>query len=550
LNKKLFHYLSIIFSLFYFTVSSAQDLTLKISSFNKTELSILDKLDYVKSHKDISSVHIEIEKISNFLKNQGYFTNRVLKTTQENKNYVVYFSLNMKIENVILKINSESEIHFEKSKIKKGTISIPIKELQSTLSNISKKLDEKGRSFSKIQLKNIVIRNNSLYTDLEITQSKKRLINKVILKGYKNFPKSYLKNYFNLTINTVFNQQKINKLSKDSKNLQFATETKRPEVLFTKDSTLVYMYLKKAQNNSFDGLVNLSTKENGGVLFNGHIDLKLNNTLNKGEKLELLWNSIDEERQEFRISTEIPYIFNSAFTPEISFLLYKQDSSFINSKFITKIKYNINNQLKIGINYNSESSESLSSKNDINGYHSRFIGFHLFYSKQQNDLFQNNKFYLEINPFFGNRKTKNTSSNQFKIKTITSYIWDISNRASLYIKNEIGFLSSDTYINNELFRIGGANSIRGFNEQSIFTKNYTFFNIEYRYLTSKKSYFYTITDFGKIKEKNNNLLSLGLGYLFRTNNSQININTSLEKNPQKSINLNATKLIVSWKNIF
>jgi len=84
-------------------------------------------------------------------------------------------------------------------------------------------------------------------------------------------------------------------------------------------------------------------------------------------------------------------------------------------------------------------------------------------------------------------------------------------------------LNSDQYFTNELFRIGGVNSIRGFNEQSIFTKNYSYFNFEYRFLASTTSYFYTITDLGFIKTtENESILGLGLGYLFINNQSKIN----------------------------
>ena len=147
--------------------------------------------------------------------------------------------------------------------------------------------------------------------------------------------------------------------------------------------------------------------------------------------------------------------------------------------------------------------------------------------------------------YFNNQKT-----NQFKINTIISYIYDLNNRNSIYIKNETGYLNSDNFLNNELFRIGGANSIRGFNEQSIFTSNYTFFNIEYRFLTSNKSYIYSITDIGRIYDNYKNLLSLGLGYNFIKNANQININLVIQQNTTNTILINEAKLTVGWKNTF
>ena len=535
---------------------SSQELSLKITSANEKEINVLSKIEYLKKHKDTTSLNSEIIRISNYLKKIGYFTNTVNEIKKENKKHTVFYSLNKKIENAIIRVNSESKVYLENFKIKNNTISTPISDLQSTLYNISEKLDKQGKSFSKVQLKNINIIDKTLFANLFINQSKKRVINKIIIKGYENFPKSYLKNYFNIKPNTIINHHKIKEISKTSKNLHFIKEIKSPEILFTKDSTLIYLYLNKKKNNSFEGIVNFASKENGDVLFNGNINLSLNNILDTGEKFELFWNSIGEEKQEFKLSTEIPYIFNSKFTPQISFSIYKQDSTFLSTKFNSKLFYDINNKTRFSLTYTSESSENLNknldNNNKIKTFSNYFIGFQFEYKLPKNDFFLNDKFSLEVNPTLGKRKTDNESSNQFKIETSTSYIWDLNIRNSIYIKNRIGYLSSDTLINNELFRIGGANSIRGFNEQSLITNNYNYFNLEYRYLTSKKSFIYTITDIGKIKvnSKNENILGLGIGYFFTANKSLINISTSLTKTKSQTTDFNALKLNIIWKNIF
>lgn len=532
----------------------AQDLSLKISSKIKKEITVLKKIDFQKKHKDSISIYFEVNKISNYLKQIGYLTNTIDSISKKNKNFTAYFSLNDKIEKAILKIDSPFYFLVTKYKIKNNTFSIPIEQLQNTLSEISNKLDQDGKSFSKVQLKNISFIHKTLYADIDINQSKKRIINKVILKGYENFPKSYLKNYFNIKPNTIFNQQKIKEISNASKSLTFIKEIKPPEVLFTKDSTLLYMYLKKYQNNSFDGIVNFASKENGGVLFNGNIDLKLNNILNTGEKFNLFWNSIAEERQEFKLSTDIPYIFNSKFSPELSFSIYKQDSTFLNTKFESKLIYNINQRINLAFNYNSESSENLqeSLNNNIQTFNNYFVGFKFQYTIPKNDFFFNNKFYLAINPSIGKRRTTNKRSNQFKINATLSYIWDLNKKSSIFIKNRTGYLNSDSFLDNELFRIGGANSLRGFNEQSIFTSSYSFFNLEYRYLTSLKSYFYTITDFGSIKTSlsNENLISTGLGFLFTINKSQINLSSVIGKSSSQNFDFKNNKIIISWKSFF
>jgi hypothetical protein len=543
-----------LFSLVFTDSFLAQEITLEIASKQEIETLVLRKMGYQKQHKDSTSINIELTKISSYLKNKGYFTYTIDSIVKSDKNTQVYYSLNEKINKAVLTFSSDDNLNFNKLEIEHNSFSIPIEQLQETLQAISKKLGNDGKSFSTVQLKKIQLKDKTLIADLDIQQSKKRIINKVVLKGYENFPKSFIRHYFNIDKKTIFNQKKISTISNASKNLKFIKEIKPPEVLFTKDSTTLYIYLKKQQKSSFDGLVNFTSKEDGSVLFNGHLDLKLSNILNTGEHFELFWNSIGNERQEFKLSAEIPYILNSIISPDISFSIYKQDSTFLNSKFNSKLFYNLSTRSKLAITYSSESSESLQEQltNSVATFDNYFMGLQFEYAIPKNDFFFNNKFYFAINPTYGQRSTEKVSSNQFKIETTASYIWELSRRNSVFIKNTTGYLNSDTFIDNELFRIGGANSIRGFNEQSIFVKNFLLQNIEFRYQSSESSYIYTITDLALISTPNTKekLYSFGLGYLFNSNNSQINISTAVGTNTKNPLSFKNTQFFVNWVNFF
>jgi hypothetical protein len=516
---------------------------------------VLEKIKFQNIHTDSIAVFNEIDKISSFLKNIGYFTNTINKISKIDTTYVAEFSLGDKIDKVMIRNTSKEVLELLNYSKEKDTIVIPISQLQFLLNTISKKLDKQGKSFSRVQLSDIEIKGKVIFANIDIYESKKRTINKVLIRGYELFPKAYIKYFFNIREGIIFNKEKIEEISKATTSLQFVKETKKPEVLFTKDSTLMYIYLKKQQNNSFDGLVNFTSKEKGGVLFNGHIDLKLNNILNTGESFELFWNSIGEEKQEFKISTEIPYMFNTPISPSISFTLFKQDSTFLNTEFKTSISYNINSKAKIAATYSNVDSKNLQedpTSNTIEEFKNSFWGFMFSYSTSKNDDFYDNKFFLKIHPSFGNRNSKTSATKQVKIEFTTSYIWDLSQRSSIFIKNKTGYLTSDDFLDNELYRIGGANSIRGYNEQSIYTNRFSIFNIEYRFLTSQRSYLYSITDLASINSvtNNENLLGLGIGYLFKTNNSQINISTAIGKNASNKFDVNTSKIIIGWKNYF
>ena len=546
--------LTILFILYFSLGIIAQDYTLKLTSKNTIENTFLSKIDFKKEHKDAVSIFDELNRIHKLVQVNGYFLSVVDSLVLKQKNYFAFFNMNQKVDSVILKQKNFPEEILRTFNFKQQKIKMPINQLAVFLNKISETFESKGNSFSKIRLKNITILKKVLYADIAFNASKERKINKLILKGYENFPSSFIKNYFNIKEEMVFNKKKLNEISRLSKSLNFVSEIKAPETLFTKDSTFVYVYLKKNKGNSFDGLVNLASQENGKLKFNGYIDLKLRNILNKGERFNLLWNSFGNERQEFAIATKIPYIFNSKLSPELNFSIYKQDTTFLNTKFNSNLQYQIKSNASLFVSFTQANSESLTNvaSQNIETFTSTFLGLGYQYTMPKNDLFRNNIFFFNINPSFGNRKSENNSFRQIKLEGTISYLLDISKRSSIYLKNKTGVLNSENYIQNELFRIGGNNSIRGFNEQSIFVKDYVIQNIEYRYLLSNDAFIYSITDLALIATPNTTekLMGLGIGYLFNTNNAQINISTTLGTDSRNPINFKNTQLFINWVNFF
>ena len=554
MHKKNISFFLLIAILGYTSRVCSQNFSLEINSNKTTENIFLSKMKYKTKHTDSLALYIELNRVQKRLKMNGYFLSRIDSVSKKGEKYIAYLNLDKKVDSVLLEHKSIGNQILQKYNFKNNYIKIPVNQLEEILNDISTFQELKGNAFSKIKLKKLRIDKKTLYAEINLTSSKKRKIDKVIIKGYENFPKSFIKNYLNINSKTTFNKKKLIEISKLSKGLDFVSETKPPETLFKKDSTLIYIYLKKIQGSSFDGLVNFNSQENGKLQFNGYLDLKLKNILNKGEQLNLLWNSFGNEKQEFSISVKTPYIYNSKLSPEFTFSIYKQDSTFLNTHLNVNLKYQIKNNANLFVSFDSENSENntKTSSNNISTYENYFLGFGYEYKILKNDLFRNDLFFVKINPSFGKRKIIDNASQQIKIETTIAYLLDLKRKKSIYFRNKTAILNSKNYFNNELFRIGGNKSIRGFNEQSIFVKNYLIQNIEFRYQTSQGSYIYTITDLALITTTNSKekLYSFGLGYLFNSNSSQINISTAVGTNTKNPLDFKNTQFFVNWVNFF
>jgi hemolysin activation/secretion protein len=74
---------------------------------------------------------------------------------------------------------------------------------------------------------------------------------------------------------------------------------------------------------------------------------------------------------------------------------------------------------------------------------------------------------------------------------------------------------------NEVFRFGGLNSLRGFNEESLYATSKCVISIEYRYLLDKNSAIFGFVDQGfyenrAVKYMHDHPIGFGAGILFGT----------------------------------
>ena len=555
LNKKFIPYIYILFLSCFSHLTFGQKNELILVAKDTIQNRIVSEIYQTKKHLQKKDALDEIDRILQQVKKRGFFTARIDSISKTNKELIAYLDLGKKINEIIIVTKKDNTNGIIDSGI--DSIKIKTREFSDLTNQLLEQIDRKGNSFSEITYVNPLLKNDTLFLEMKISNSSSRKIDKVITRGYEDFPKKFITKYFLIDKNTVFSKKKLNQVSALSNKLDFIKEKKAPEVLFKKDSTHLYLFLDKIGTSSFDGLVNFSSKENGkGLLLNGNLDLKLNNTFNTGEKFEIIWNKVSDEKTDFKINSYVPYILNSKFSTTLEFYLYRQDSTFINTNFELKTDYSINQKSHASILYSSEKSNYLLniSNNDLASYSNYFIGLGYELKKSSTSNLYKYKNGLNLNLTIGKRKTDTESINQLKFHFSAFANVQINNRGYLNIKNESGLLTSKNYLLNELFRIGGANSIRGYNEQSIFTNGYSYSNIEFRYSLDTSSYLYSITDLGVYKENTTNkikkLLGIGAGYQFRINNNLVNLGYVISTNSSTNAKLNSSRLVVRWTSFF
>ena len=536
-----------------------QQLHLKIVGKNDLQTKAIDSVGYSKSFGNAKGILDETNLFSKKLLEAGFLEQEVLESRKQNDSTFFYlYNIGAKTNFVHIYIGKDLGIgNWNLYTVKNDTLKLPFGESEAFLNSTLKKLEAKGFSMAKVQLTNLKQHADFVSADLKVTSDKKRQWNDIVINGYDKFPKGYKNNLKRLYKKRVFNQENLEKLYKDIAQFQFVKQTKYPEILFTKDSTKVFVYLEKAKSNSFDGFIGFSNDENRKVIFNGYVDLTLNNAMNSGEKLALYWKSNGKDQKTFHVGAEIPYVFKSPIGMKVQLNIFKQDSTFQNTQTAIDFGYYFNYNTRLYLGYQSAESSDIKNSNTLllSDYKNKFYtgDFEFVEYKEEDFLFpEKSNFTIKIGT--GRRDSKFQNNTQFFGSVNLSHNFYLNTKNILNIKSQNYYLQSDEYILNELYRFGGINSIRGFNENSLQGNLFSSVLTEYRYILSPSIYVHSIIDYAYFQDKTTylkgNLLGLGFGFGLLTKNGLFNLVYANGSAKDQAIKLSNSMVHISLKASF
>ena len=258
---------TLIFALFSIA-SNAQEVRLDIGVADSLNTRVLNSTDYEVFHEDTDAARTELDSVRIQLQLKGYIGNRLETLKGSDSSLTAVFRLGPKTENISLSVQNKEWLEIANADIDRfgelrpdGKIQMTFERLPDFLQWITDDLESKGQSFARVRLTDIRLEDEQAEARLNISFSQERSIDKIVIRGYDNFPKNFVRHQLGLVVGEEFSRDKLDQASKALGGIPFAQETRPPEVLFTKDSTLIYLYIEKSRSNRFDGIIGFASKE-------------------------------------------------------------------------------------------------------------------------------------------------------------------------------------------------------------------------------------------------------------------------------------------------
>jgi outer membrane protein assembly factor BamA len=558
----------------------------KSTNFNDKELLLKTQFATEKLCTDY------IQQLPQLLQSKGYISASIDSVIQANQQFMVHLFIGEKYVWQQLKVQKNDWPLLTQAGIQQKQFETTpfnpqlVEQVQEKLLNY---FETVGHPFASVSFDSVLIADNKVSAQLNIDKGIVYKMDSVRIFGNAKISKAFLYRYLNIQPNSVYNQQKLTTINQRLLELPFLQQSQPWQLAMLGKSYLVDLFLENKKSNQVDAIVGLlpnNQQLDGSLLLTVDAKIKLQNAFAKGETVALNWQQIQPKSPRLNLQFQQPYIFNSQFGFDFQFDLFKRDSTFLNLQTNIGILYEINAQQKTKIVYQSYRTNLLDVDTntikitkrlpDIIDVVTNSLGIDYTFNNTNYRFNPGKGNELQLLLTAGNRRiiqnnaisqikdvsfnytslydSLDANSYQFKIKLQAAKYWPVGRYGVIKTGIQSGLIQSPTIFRNEMFQIGGFKTLRGFDEESIFTNQFAIGTLEYRYLFGLNAYFSAFSDMGysynSIMDKTLTYVGFGAGMAFETKQGIFNINIAAGKRNDLPFDLRQSKIHIGFVSLF
>ncbi len=432
--------------------------------------------------------------------------------------------------------------------------------------------EDNGHPFARVWLDSLTHTADGLSAVLCADQGRLVKYDSVVVRGTVRTSTRYLQASIGIKSGDLYNESVLNAVETRLRELPFVTQKQRPHVQFTPESTKLFLFLDAKKASSINGVLGLQPDNvTGKIQLTGDIDLRLRNALRRGEAIALNWRSLQDATQDLKVSGNLPFAFNTPFGVDGSLKLFKRDTTFLEVTSRIGLEYLMTRGDKVTLFLNSKSSDRLGSNAiaqaglaDVT-----LISYGLGVSRERFDYRFNPRrgHALQLEGSAGRKRTSQavfglleqppeiTSVQLEVVGTAVAHV-ALGRKSTFRFVAQAGRMENDDLYTNELYRMGGLKSLRGFDEASILCSTYAIGTIEYRFVFEENSNFFLFAEQGwwerdvKDEFSTDTPLGFGVGTTFETKAGLFSLTYALGQQFDNPVQLRGGKVHFGFISLF
>ncbi|WP_044206217.1 BamA/TamA family outer membrane protein [Flammeovirga sp. OC4] len=453
-------------------------------------------------------------------RDEGYFLASIDTSYCDNTDYINQVFLGPKSEEIKVDVKSVNP-QILKGRYWRGNAVekwVRLKDLNEAKDQVVTYYENQGYPFTAVSIDSIRFEGKTLNGLLKVNLGDAVILDTLIVK--RNAPlgvqKKFFEAYLGLKKGETFRQRNVDKATVILEETPYLKLKKKPDVVFEYGKAMVEIPLEKRKASRADGMLGMAPngQDEGELLITGQILLDLWNPFGTGKRFYIDWRKPDNDSQWFNAKFEYPRLFRSTVDFAYDINIQQQDSTFLKVNNTIQVKKRVSTRASLLLGASWESNRILRelNENDVDTLNdTQSVLYSLGYEWQNLDnpisprrgwryklMFTGGQRNIIFNPALSSDVYEGIPENSSLLQWYLEleYYFGITKWLEGYLKLEGAQMLGDHLFKNELFRLGGFRSLRGFNEGELFVDRYTYLTFEPRINMGDQSFLFVFTDIG------------------------------------------------------
>jgi outer membrane protein assembly factor BamA len=308
----------------------------------------------------------------------------------------------------------------------------------------------------------------------------------------------------------IFQENQPERIKRRLEKLQLFSSVSMPELYLDPDGTAgLLVKVREGNPNRFDGVVGYvpSAGPGNSGYVTGLLNLEFRNILGTGRKLSTRWYRENQASQEVELRYLEPWVATYPVNLEGDFFQRKQDSTYVLRRYEISAHLMATEDLTVALSYRHEDVFPTQGFGVlyVDESSTASVGVSISYDSRDDPVTPTEGIRYLTEYFTGTKATTKSSLSGEAGRTTTQrlaldvqYFLSSLHRqvvaASMHLRD---FRCGKIEV-SDLFRLGGAATLRGYREAQFFGSRLAWSNLEYRLLVAPRSYVFGFLDAGYI----------------------------------------------------
>ncbi|MCS6916639.1 MAG: hypothetical protein NZM08_03020 [Chitinophagales bacterium] len=568
---------------------------LHVSAPPKDSLLLVRQFSYKREFNDTLSRHKEVQRLLNRLYDAGYLEASYEVRHRDTTKLVIDMHLGNRWEWVALRRGNVDPLMLRRSGFRDQDFRgqpVSAARLQQLLNQLITYCENNGYPFAVLRLDSLKADSNRLQAALSLKLHQQVLIDSIQVRGDARLSTAFLQGYLGLHLPAPYDESLLRQAAPRLQQLPFVALTGSPQVTFANDRATLSLPLQRRNASRLHFILGLlpNAQPAGKLLLTGEGDLDLKNAFGRGEQLRFTFSRLNARSAQVFLGADYPYPFRLPFAVEGSFQLLRNDSLYVDVRYKGGIRYLMaaNRYMRF---FAGRYVVNMVSFDSLQVVRSKQLPTHLdsrenllggeWHHRQSSGDAGRWGWSVQLSGEAGNRKivpnpaiTQLTDPEQPDFLFASLYdslpdrqfrlaaqgnvelILPVFNRQALRLLYAGALLYTPYYLLSDLYRIGGFQLLRGFDEQSVYASQYHLLSAEYRLLLAGRSYLYAFVDGAWIENQlmqpvlRDWPLGLGAGMSFDTKGGVFAVSYALGRQLDNPIQFRFAKIHFGYINYF